>query len=175
MIWRLQWKQSTQMEDTLPRIRSGAEVQFYPGISRLEGLEKLCIEGTRVLLLEMPFSRWTTSVVQEVLSISNTLGLTVVLAHIERYLKWQRKGVLDELLNNGIYMQVNASFFIERRTRRRALKMLARREVHLLGSDCHGVRVRPPRMDGAIKVIRKSLGDEPLEMIFGCATELLSV
>lgn len=166
---------SERIDAALPQMHLGAEVLYYSGITRWENLEALCIEGTRVLLLEMPLSRWTTSVVSEVLALSNTKGITVVLAHIERYLKLQRPGVLEELLSNGIYMQVNASFFTERRTRRKALKMLAYRQIHLLGSDCHGVTVRPPRIGEAVEVILKKLGDEPVTRLSGCATELISV
>lgn len=165
----------SQKGEGLPEIYLGAEVLYYSGITRWENLEALCIEGTRVMLLEMPLARWTTSVVREVLSLSNTMGFTIVLAHIERYLKLQRPGVIEELLNHGIYMQVNASFFTERRTRRKALKMLAYQQVHLLGSDCHGATVRPPRIDEAVEVIRKKLGDKPVAMLTDCATDLISV
>lgn len=166
---------SARMSEMHPKLYLGAEVLYYSGIARWENLESLCIEGTRVLLLEMPLSRWTTSVVREVLAISNTKGITVVLAHIERYIKLQKPGVIEELLNNGIYMQVNASFFVERRTRRKALKMLGYRQIHVLGSDCHGSVVRPPRIGEAIDIIRKKMGEEPLALLVGCATELISV
>ena len=36
-------------------VYKGAEVLVCPGLDRMEGLEKLCIEGTRTILLEMPF------------------------------------------------------------------------------------------------------------------------
>lgn len=166
---------SARLGQSLPQICLGAEVLYYSGITRWENLEALCLEGTRVLLLEMPLSRWTTSVVSEVLAISNIKGITVVLAHIERYLKLQRPGVFEELLNNGIYMQVNASFFTERRMRRRAVKMLKLRQIHLLGSDCHGVTLRPPRIGEAVEIIRKRLGNQPVVQLTGCATELISV
>lgn len=163
------------VREGLPEIRLGAEVLYYSGITRWENLEALCLEGTRVMLLEMPLARWTTSVVREVLTLSNTLGITVVLAHVERYLKLQRPGVIEELLHHGIYMQANASFFTERKTRRKALKMLAGQQIHLLGSDCHGVTLRPARIGEAVEVIRKRLGDHPVALLTGCATELASV
>ncbi|MBE6807101.1 MAG: capsular polysaccharide biosynthesis protein [Ruminococcaceae bacterium] len=166
---------SSRIGEGLPRIHLGAEVLYYSGITRWDHLDALCIEGTRVLLLEMPLSRWTTSVVREVLALSNTKGITVVLAHVERYIKLQRSGVIEEMLRHGIYMQVNASFFTERRTRRRALKMLRFQQIHLLGSDCHGATVRPPRVGEAVAIIRKKMGDEPVAMFAGCATELISV
>jgi len=56
-------------------------------------------------------------------------------------------------------MQVNASFFLELLTRRKALKMLKNHTVQLIGSDCHGVNRRPPRIGEAIDRIRKKFGD----------------
>lgn len=37
--------------------------------------------------------------------------------------------------------------------------MFKRGEVHLIGSDCHSIDIRPPRMQEAYSVIRKHLGD----------------
>lgn len=158
-----------------PQIDLGAEVRYYPGISRLEGLDRLCIEGTRVLLLEMPVSRWSESTLREVLEIAVSHNLTLVLAHIERYVFLQRPGVLEELLNNGVLMQVNASFFTEWYTRGRACKLLERHAVHLLGSDCHGVRTRPPQMGEATRILRKKYGEEFLEQMSAFAEGLITV
>ena len=163
-----------RMDDALPQIRLGAEVLYYSGISRWDNLDALCIEGTRVLLLEMPLARWTTLMVREVQSLSNTRGITVVLAHIERYLKLQSPGVIQELLDSGIYMQVNASFFIERSTRRTALKMLRCNQIHLLGSDCHGVQNRPPALNEARNVIVKKYGEEFFDHMVAFAHEFIS-
>ena len=39
-----------------PKILLGAEVLICEGLDQMEGLEALCLEGTNVMLLEMPFS-----------------------------------------------------------------------------------------------------------------------
>ena len=166
---------SSCLKENHPQIRLGAEVRYYPGISRLEGLERLCIENTRVLLLEMPVTRWSKSTVREVLEIAVSQNLTLVLAHIERYMYLQRAGVFEELLYNGVLMQVNASFFADRLSRRRACKLLERRGIHLLGSDCHGVHVRPPRMGEATAIICKKYGEGFLGEMENFAKDLVSV
>lgn len=162
-----------QCAEDVPQIRLGAEVLYYNGISRLEGLEKLCIDGTSVLLLEMPFTRWSSTVLREVLEMANNMGLTIVLAHIERYMRFQRSGVFEELMRNGVRMQVNASYFVEHMTRRAALRQLRTGQIHLLGSDCHGIENRPPRLDAAAAVITKKYGAELLQELNGCAQSLL--
>ena len=164
-----------QCTDTVPRILLGAEVLYYNGISRLEGLDKLCIDGTRILLLELPFTRWSSTVLREVLEIANNMNLTVVLAHIERYMRYQRRGVFDELYRNGVIMQVNAPYFADRSGRRAALRQLGVGQIHLLGTDCHGVDNRPPRMAEAMDVIRKKYGEGLIEELNDYATELLSL
>lgn len=160
--------------DTVPTVIMGAEVLFYSGISRLDGLDRLCISGTRLLLLEMPMTRWTSSVVQELLEIVNNLNLTVILAHIERYISLQRPDTFDILRNNGVIMQVNASYFIERFTRRSALRQIGRGEIRLLGSDCHSLHTRPPRLDAAADIIRKKYGEELLCFLHAYADDLLT-
>lgn len=150
---------------SLPQILLGAEVRYYHGIARMEGLDRLCVENTRVLLLEMPMTRWSGSTVRELIEIANTKNVTLVLAHIERYIRLQSRGVWEQLLQQGIRMQINASYINERRTRRTALRQLAEGAVHLLGSDCHGVRSRPPAMGQALAIIRKRLGDDAIQRL----------
>lgn len=163
------------MQEHHPLVRLGAEVRYYPGISRLDGLDRLCIVGTRVLLLEMPVSRWSDSTLRELLEIAVSQDLTLVLAHIERYVFMQRAGVFEELLNNGVLMQVNASFFTDWFTRCRAFRLMDRNAVHLLGSDCHGVRTRPPQIGEATRLLYKKYGDEFVEQMSAFAERLITV
>lgn len=44
----------------------GCECAFYPGIGSSDAVEKLLFEGSRVLLLEMPFRPWTEEEINEV-------------------------------------------------------------------------------------------------------------
>lgn len=144
----------------LPSVCLGAEVAYYQGVSRLNDLPRLKLEGTKLLLLEMPFSTWSEYAVRELIDLSCSGEITVLLAHIERYLKLQKKSLWDRLLDKGILMQTNATFFSRTGTRRKAVKMLSRGQIHLLGSDCHNLRARPPYMDVAAENIAKYLGDE---------------
>ena len=48
-------KLKPQLPEDAPEILLGAEVLYFPGISRMEALPSLCLEGTNLLLLEMPF------------------------------------------------------------------------------------------------------------------------
>lgn len=133
----------------LPELKLGAEVCYYQGVSQCEELEALKIEGTQLLLLEMPFDHWTQRTLHEVWEIQGRPGITVVLAHIERYLRWQREDTWAALADWGVLSQCNASFFLNWRTRHRALSLLRRGRIHLLGSDSHNMEGRPPRLGEA--------------------------
>ncbi len=143
--------------DGMPRLLCGAEVRYYSGISRLEGLDRLCMEGSRLLLLEMPMERWTEYIVSELVSLTGRGNIVLALAHVERYMRYQKADTLHRLYECGIIMQFNADFFLDFFTRRRAMAMLSRGEVHLIGSDCHNMRTRPPRIGEAFKAMENKL------------------
>lgn len=141
-----------------PQLLVGAEVAYYDGISRLDGLEDLCISDTKLLLLEMPMCKWSEMSIKEIINISCSGQIIPVLAHIERYMPYQNNQVLIRLLECGVLMQVNASFFNTFSTRRKALKMLSQGMIHFIGSDCHGVQHRPPFIGRAYEYIERKLG-----------------
>ena len=148
------------LPNDVPQLLLGAEVLYYPGISRLELLKKLCMEGTNVLLLEMPFSRWSEYEVREVCEMASGGDVTVLLAHIERYLAFQKQEVWERLLDCGVLMQSNAEFFLAPVLRRRALQLLRKDRIHVLGTDTHNLTTRAPHMDAAMAYIKKHLGAE---------------
>ena len=149
---------TAQLSDELPKIIPGAEVLYYEGISRLPELELLRIQGTDLLLLEMPMARWSEYTVRELVRLSGMKNITLVVAHVERYMRFQSDETMNVLYNNGILMQVNASFFCELWTRRTAVSMLWNRGIHFIGSDCHNLTSRPPRIGKAFDYIEKKLG-----------------
>ncbi|MCR5138360.1 MAG: capsular polysaccharide biosynthesis protein [Oscillospiraceae bacterium] len=157
-----------------PTILLGAEVLYFPGISHMEALPKLCIEGTDILLLEMPFEPWQDYYIREVRELAHSREFTLMLAHIERYYYDQPVSVWDDFLDLGILMQSNAEFFLPFRTKRKALKLLKEGRIHLLGTDCHNTESRAPRMDEAVNVIRKHLGQTVLDEIDDLGYDLLS-
>ena len=146
------------LDDDAPRLLRGAEVLYYRGISHLEQLTQLCLEGTNLLLLEMPFSHWSEYEVREVCEMAAGGEVTVLLAHMERYLAFQSNKTWDRLLKYGVLMQSNAEFFLTPVLRRRALQLLRQDRIHVLGTDTHNLTTRAPHMDAAMSYIGKHLG-----------------
>lgn len=155
----------TELTEDMPNIVLGAEIKYYQGISHLEGLDSLCIENSNLLLLEMPFCKWTEYTVKEVINIAGNGNITVVLAHIERYIRLQSKKVFENLIESGILMQSNADFFLGIATRKKALKMLFEGNIQLIGSDCHNLDSRSPRISEAFIRIQKKFGDDFVKYI----------
>lgn len=162
------------LPEDAPRILLGAEVLYFPGISRMEELPQLCLEGTDLLLLEMPFTAWNERMIREVDELSRSGVCRIVMAHIERYYFKQPVSALDSFLEQDVLMQSNAEFFLSLRTRHKALKLLREGRIHLLGTDCHNMSSRAPRMADARALIRKRLGDEMLGEIDALGEELLA-
>ena len=150
------------LPENAPEILLGAEVLYYPGITRMRELPRLCLEGTNLLLLEMPFTAWSEYYTREVEELAHSGEFTVLLAHIERYFFKQPIAVWDRFLELDIVMQSNADFFLPFRTKRKALKLLREGRVHLLSSDAHNTSSRAPRLDEAASVIEKKLGPRTL-------------
>jgi len=143
-----------------PKVLLGAEVMYFEGIGYVEDLDKLRIEGTNLLLIEMPFDKWTDRCMREVISIGQRPDITVVLAHVDRYLGYQPKKVWGELASAGIRMQMNADPFLKWNTRYTALKMIKQGIVNFIGSDCHNTASRAPRIGEAQRIISEKIDPE---------------
>ncbi len=135
------------LEEGMPQLLPGAEVQYYESIGYAENLKSLCIHGTNLLLLEMPFNRWDERMVRTVLDLNGTDGIQIVLAHIDRYLKFVKEDVWDLFQRSGILMQLNASAFSGLLHRRKAVSLMQNGFVQFIGSDCHNLDIRKPNWD----------------------------
>ncbi len=137
---------SPHLEAGMPEFLLGAEVQYFEGICRVPEIRDLRIQGTELLLLEMPFGPWTSRMIQDVQELNRQPGIQVVLAHIERYLG-QNSQYLPALLSNRVLFQANVSFFSRWQTRRKAMRMLKRGQLRFAGSDCHSMKHRRPNWE----------------------------
>ena len=158
----------------VPELYVGAEVYYFPGISRAERLPALCIRGTEILLLEMPFIQWEREMYREVREIIEKRKLRVVLAHVERYYDDQKdRSVWQDMWELPVYPQINAGSFLKRGRKKFCLDFLKKHGDVILGSDCHNMAHRPPNMLEGRKVIEKKFGLRRLEEVDGISAGLL--
>lgn len=154
----------------LPKLVLGAEVAYFRGMSQSEVLKDLVLEGTRAILVEMPMGRWTDSMYEELERIHLQQGLLPIVAHVDRYLgRFRDYGIPQALAELPVLVQANASFFLEGShasgglsggSVKKAMKMLEREQIHLLGSDAHNMNGRAPRLHMALSAIETALGPE---------------
>ena len=151
------------VDEDCPEIALGAEVMYFEGISRYEDLRDFRVQGTDIILLEMPFIKWTSRAVDEVIRLSASYGIQLMMAHIERYLDYNDKRIFENFAENGILMQSNAGAVIDRRRRRKVLKLLKKGIVTFIASDAHNTTVRAPNVAEALEIIRKTLGEDAVD------------
>lgn len=146
-------------EQTEPRVHLGAEVAYFPNMSRSDAMQQLQIDQTGLLLVEMPFEQWTDRVIADVCALQDRQGLTPVLAHVERYRhRTMFPRYKDQLRAAGVLFQCNGEAFLCSRTKGWALRQAKRGYVHFLGSDSHNMTTRCPNLGQAAEVLEKKLG-----------------
>jgi len=156
----------------LPRILPAAEVAYFRGLEEHHP-ERLCIENTRTLMLEMPFSEWTDQQAEAVTVLSLDMHFDVVLVHPERFcFSRGNRRKLEELAKLPLSLQVNAETLLHWRTRKQGLELLQLTSRPLLGSDCHDMSRRPPNLKGGRDTVLRKLGEKFLAQMDENARQL---
>lgn len=150
----------------MPEVLLGAEVLIREGVSRHD-LHPLCLQGTDILLVEMPFATPPHWLLEELESLINEQGLTLMFAHLDRYLSWYSQRSFDMLMDlPDAIMQINADAVADKRFFPSLVRHLPDTRRMVLGSDMHDMKHRPSRMEKAIKVMsKKRVGREWLQRI----------
>ena len=114
-------------------IRLGAEVLICQGIENLPSIDKLFIEGTNCLLLELSVADFDEAYLDSVAEMKKQ-GIDLILAHADRYPIW----IVEKMLRAGAKLQLNASSLLGFFKRRDLYSMIEEKKVIALGSDIHG-------------------------------------
>lgn len=167
----------------LPQVTVGAEVYYFTGIGRAKQLETLCIEGTNILLLELPFAQWHSDIAKDISELIDRRGLHIVLAHLERYEQFQKsRHVWNRLLDMPLNIQLNCediinvgSIFKRNHMHKTSMDLLNRYDNIIIGSDCHNLTDRKPNLADARGTLKKRFGAERLVQIDNYTQELLKL
>ena len=122
-----------ELPENAPLIQLGAEVLICDGMERLDGLNRLCREGTNELLLEMPFYAWPESIWDTLYFLCDLADIQIVLAHAERYPAEN----IEKLICESVPLQLNAECLTKPLKRKRYLEWIENGYVKYLGSDIH--------------------------------------
>lgn len=140
------------------RLKLGAEVYFSPKLCELDG-QKLCMEDTAYLLVEMPTSH-RPHFIRETFSALQSQGILPIVAHIERYpYVMEDPRLLYDWVAAGAYAQINAGALLKGgKTTARLLQFLRWDLVHVIATDTHSLDKRPPRLGDAMKLVAQKQG-----------------
>ena len=138
----------------------GFEVRYFQGIATCEELDLLTLNGSKALLLELGPQPITDSIVSDIIELYYQ-GYTVILAHIERYLKVAGFSKLKTVINTGFAKcQVNATSFVEGPFVKSAYKLIKKGWCHYIAGDMHSLSHRPSKLKEAFLLIEKKFGAE---------------
>ena len=158
----------------LPSLRLGAEVFIREGISRLD-LRPLCLQGTDIVMLEMPFPRMPYWLMEELENIVFGQRLRVMLAHLDRYMPGYTATDVASLAElPEVIIQLNAESFIDRHQLKSLVKWLPDVNRLVLGSDMHDTEIRVPKLAKAKETLsRHRIGREWLARVAYTTEEIL--
>lgn len=167
-------RQEIAKNPALPELSIGAEVYYFNGISHSDVLSELTIDKKRYILIEMPMPPWSDRVYRDLENIYIKQDLIPVVAHIDRYIApFHTHHIPEKLEDLPVKVQANASFFLDKATRRMALRMMRKGKIQLLGSDCHDLSERKPNLGEAVKLLRQKFGSDIISYINSHEDEIL--
>ena len=153
----------------------GAEIYCSrDALEKLENQEIPRLNETRFALIEFSMNTPYRDI-HAGLSRVLMLGITPVVAHIERYnaLENDEKKV-RELINMGCYTQINSSNVLKPKLFGENYKFMKKRTryfldkdlVHIVASDMHNLDNRPPYMKEAYDLVSKKYGQAKARELF---------
>lgn len=142
-----------------PKVILGAEVFLDNDISRYEGIEKLCIEGSSAMLIELNVGKFSKQIGEWIYSLTMK-KITPIIAHIERYPYAIQ--LIDELSDMAVYYQINASSLLSLSKRWHIKRLLKTGKTFFVSSDMHNTTSRPPLMKEANRAAVKKFKNDKL-------------
>ncbi len=149
-------KEIEKSDIALPRIHLASEVNMITDIAEFKHISKLCIENTKYILIEMPYTPWKDWMFDTVYRLT-LMGMKPIMAHIDRFL-FQEQSLLSTLFELDVLYQVNAELFLTKSISKFADDLLLSGHAHLLGSDMHNLSDRKTTMNMAYEKIVKRYG-----------------
>lgn len=147
----------------LPSGYLGAEVQVTKNLLKYQPrFTELCISGTAYMLVEPPYMYWENWMYETIQELINE-DIVPIIAHIERFLRFNPKENIDRLMSMDVLLQSNASSYRLFKKRRFLYPLIKREQIHSFVSDAHNLRTRFPEMDYAERRVLKRFGQECLD------------
>jgi protein-tyrosine phosphatase len=142
----------------------GVEAYIAPDlVQHLKDERAFTLNGSRYLLIELPMHSWPLYTEQVFFEVQ-VQGLVPILAHAARYAPVQEDpNRVFGLVERGALVQLTAGSLtgqFGRRTRDTARRLLEHNLAHLIASDSHSARSRPPRLSPGVEAATRIIGPE---------------
>ena len=161
---------------THPALLIGAEVYISEGLCEISELTQLTLAGSKYIMLELPYFRFSQRVLEEAQNIMHDYGLIPIFAHIERYIQWYTNAdIMDVLAIPGVVWQVNHESLFYDDTLDFTLDLIQGGHPVIFGSDAHNTRQRPPNAAEAYPLLRKLLTRAQYDRLLALNANLLDV
>lgn len=152
--------ESIRSRSPIKNMRLGAEVAIEHGISEVADIEKLAVQGTRIILMEFPYREYKSWMSEEIYNISVDYDLKIMVAHVHRYLPYYSKDELESILSTKYIMQINNEAFSNWSEKKLAKNVMSSTERFAFGSDAHNISERKPNWD----LLQKKVKPEAIEI-----------
>lgn len=163
----------------------GVQIKIWPGqeifytdnvVHKLEKKELLTMADSSYVLLEF-YPSVAYSDLFRVVREMVVERYRPILAHVERYDVLQDSYKIEELTEQGAYIQMNFRLlggkWSEKRTRW-CRKLLKEEKVHFLGTDMHNTKRRKPEVKAAVDWMRRHLDEDYIDRVLrGNAEKIL--
>ena len=141
----------------VPHINLGCEVYFFPGMADAQDIYDLKQGDTSFLMIEMPFEPVSDYLLMEMQQTGEYLGLDIVVAHLDRYIRmFDDYSLIRRVNERNMYIQFNAKAFTDSKFSPFAIDCLKEGFIDFIGSDAHSMGTRRPNIKEAADAIRKN-------------------
>lgn len=157
----------------IPHIIMGAEVYFTTALADDPNLEKLCIEGTDYMLVELPYTQLTENVLASFGTLAAGGRVRPILAHIERYARFADEKTILSFLEYAPG-QLNCDSVLTLSGSKLASKLIRSGRIAAIGSDAHNMTSRPPRYSEARKKLSRKMGTGVFSQLMNLSDAVLN-
>lgn len=144
------------------QILEGAELFYESGLlTELKNGKALTLNHTRAILVEFSFDARYLDIKNAILALQS-IGYLPILAHIERYPSLVPIDRVEELVDMGVKIQVNADSVTGKngwRLKKQMLRLMREDLVDLVATDTHDLIQRPPEMQTCVKYLTRKMGE----------------
>jgi protein-tyrosine phosphatase len=158
------------MIDSKITLIAGSETMLHDYLFHYSDLSELCIENTRYLLLELPYTKkWDSKIYNKIRNLIIYYDILPIIAHIERYPAVIRsKKNIIKLIKTGCVIQANTDSIKgkkQKKQKKQLFRYIKKGYIDVLGSDCHNMAYRPPIISDAFEIIIQKFGDRFLDRL----------